>query len=76
MKHSQSGIVGVSPYKKRCSDEQAGWRASWVEHTDDGYQRKTQDFSFFRHGDHALARAMRCRQEAVKRAMRRSDQEI
>ena len=61
---SQTGIVGVHPYKNR-SGNQAGYRASWVQTENGKRKHKTKDFSFFAHGNRALSLALNYRRAMV-----------
>ena len=65
-KHSQSGIVGISPFKNR-SGNHAGWRAQWIDHKEDPPKKRCKDFSFYRHGDSALELAKQFRKEQVRK---------
>lgn len=62
--YSQSGIVGVCPFKSR-TGEQAGWRANWTQEVDGKRRPKTKDFSFFSYGRNALELAIECRRQMV-----------
>lgn len=63
--NSQSGIVGVCPFKDRTGEE-AGWRANWTE-DDHGVRRtRNKDFSYSAHGHQAFTLAKACRSDKVR----------
>lgn len=65
--NSQSGIVGVCPFKNRSGDR-AGWRATWTEWDEHGHRcTKTKNFSYHANGKQALRKAIKCRCEMVER---------